>query len=108
MPGKTQRKKSNKSTRAYSGAKSGAKKRAGKSSGKNVRSGSDRKNSSKTLTLKKKRRQKEFTGILIIAFGILCALSIYNKNLTGLFGEIILHITTGLFGLVAYFLPPYS
>ncbi len=106
MPGKTQRKKSNKSTRAYSGAKSGAKKRAGKSSGKNVRSGSDRKNSSKTLTLKKKRRQKEFTGILIIAFGILCALSIYNKNLTGLFGEIILHITTGLFGLVAYFLPP--
>lgn len=103
MPGKTQRKKSTKSTRVRTGTKSGAKKRAGKSGNKNVKS---RNTNGKTMSIKKKRRQKEFAGILTIAFGILYALSIYHKNLTGLFGEIIVHITTGMFGFIAYLLPP--
>jgi len=60
----------------------------------------------KTMSIKKKRRHREFTGILVIAFSILFALSIYHKNLTGLFGEILLHISTGMFGFIAYFLPP--
>ncbi|NLK68692.1 MAG: DNA translocase FtsK [Clostridiaceae bacterium] len=58
------------------------------------------------MSIKKKRRHREFTGILVIAFSILFALSIYHKNLTGLFGEILLHISTGMFGFIAYFLPP--
>ena len=57
----------------------------------------------KTMSIKKKRRHREFTGILVIAFSILFALSIYHKNLTGLFGEILLHISTGMFGFIAYF-----
>lgn len=60
----------------------------------------------KTMSIKKRRRHREFTGILVIAFSILFALSIYHKNLTGLFGEILLHISTGMFGFIAYFLPP--
>ncbi len=57
-------------------------------------------------SLEKKRQHKEFAGILIIAFSILCALSIYIRDLTGLVGEIILYISTGLLGYIAFFLPP--
>jgi S-DNA-T family DNA segregation ATPase FtsK/SpoIIIE len=57
-------------------------------------------------SLEKKRQHKEFAGILIIAFSILCALSIYIRDLTGLAGEIILYISTGMLGFVAFFLPP--
>lgn len=89
MPGKTQRKKSARKTTA---------------SGKKVK---NRKNTgSKTKNIKKIRRRREIAGILTIAFSILFALSIYHKNLTGLFGEIILHVFTGMFGFVAYLLPP--
>lgn len=57
-------------------------------------------------SLEKKRQHKEFAGIMIIAFSILCALSIYIRDLTGLVGEIILYISTGMLGVVAFFLPP--
>ncbi len=57
-------------------------------------------------SLEKKRQHKEFAGILIIAFSILCGLSIYVRDLTGLVGEIILYISTGILGSIAYFLPP--
>lgn len=60
----------------------------------------------KLKSLEKKRQNKEFTGILVIAFSILCALSIYIRDLTGLVGEIILYISTGMLGFVAFFLPP--
>lgn len=98
MPGKTQRKKSAGSTRARTGTNSGTKKRVAKR-GQNNTNG-------RTMSIKKKRRKKEIAGILTIAFGILYALSIYHKNLTGLFGEIILHVSTGMFGFIAYLLPP--
>ena len=48
----------------------------------------------------------EFAGVLMIAFSILAGLSIYVRDLTGLVGEIILYISTGMFGFIAYLLPP--
>lgn len=57
-------------------------------------------------SLEKKRQHKEFAGILLIAFSILCGLSIYIRDLTGLVGEIILYISTGILGSIAYLLPP--
>lgn len=107
MPGKTQKKKSSRSTGAKTYQSSGSKKRVKNSGKKNVKSNSKSKNThGKTMSIKRKRRRSEFAGILTITFSILFALSIYYKNLTGLFGEIILHLTTGLFGFVAYLLPP--
>lgn len=43
---------------------------------------------------------------MLIALAILSAFSIYFRDLTGLVGEIILYISTGMLGLIAYFLPP--
>lgn len=106
MPGKTQKKKSTKSTRSNTGTNSRTKKRAttkSQKNSKNIKSSSN----GKAVSIKKKRRQREISGVLTIAFGILYALSIYIKNLTGLFGEIIVHITTGMFGCIAYLLPPF-
>lgn len=79
--------------------------------------GSHRSNSGKGKTSKqidqtklkkmtKRRQHKEFAGVLIIALAILSALSIYFRDLTGLVGEIILHISTGMLGFIAFFLPP--
>lgn len=105
MPGKTQKKKSTKSTSSRTGTNSRAKKRTtskGNKNTKNIKTG----NTGKTVSIRKKRRKREIAGVLIIAFGILYALSIYINNLTGLFGEIIVHVTTGMFGCIAYLLPP--
>jgi len=57
-------------------------------------------------SIEEKRRHGEFGGILIVALSILTGLSVYFKGLTGLFGEVILHVTTGMTGYIAYLLPP--
>ncbi|ANX01348.1 cell division protein FtsK [Thermoclostridium stercorarium subsp. leptospartum DSM 9219] len=82
------------------------KKTAAKSAGakKNVKK---RNTKGKTGKVKKVRSRNEISGVFTIAFGILFALSIYHKNLTGLFGEIIQHVSTGMFGFIAYLLPPF-
>lgn len=61
---------------------------------------------SKVKSIKVKRQRREFIGILVTAFSILSGLSIYFRGLTGLVGEIILHVTTGMLGFVAFFVPP--
>lgn len=48
----------------------------------------------------------EFMGILIIAFSVLIGVSVYFKGLTGLFGEIILTISTGMAGFNTFLIPP--
>ncbi len=104
MPPKAQKKKATNKARntTYS-----TRKRANtNSNSKKKTSVKNKSTRNKTMSIKKKRRHREFTGILVIAFSILFALSIYHKNLTGLFGEILLHISTGMFGFIAYFLPP--
>ena len=55
---------------------------------------------------KNKRQRREFTGVILIALSILFGLSIYTRNTTGIIGEIILHVLTGLFGFVAFVMPP--
>ena len=52
------------------------------------------------------RQRREFTGVILIALSILFGLSIYMRDITGIVGEIILHVLTGLFGFVAYIMPP--
>jgi S-DNA-T family DNA segregation ATPase FtsK/SpoIIIE len=54
----------------------------------------------------KKRQHREFTGVILIALSILFGLSIYMRNITGIVGEIILHVLTGLFGFVSFIMPP--
>jgi len=55
---------------------------------------------------KNKRQHREFTGVILIALSILFGLSIYVRNITGIVGEIILHVLTGLFGFVSFLMPP--
>lgn len=107
LPPKTQKKKTTKKASNNTYKNSRTKKRVNANSkSKNKRSTNNKSTQGKTMSISKKRRHKEFMGIMIIAASILFALSIYYKNLTGLFGEIILHLSTGMFGFIAYFLPP--
>lgn len=108
MSGRVQKKKTgntarnvNKAYRAGSG-KSGSPKKNGKTGSKSVKATAQ----TKVKNLERKRQHREITGIMIVAFSLLAGLSIYFEGLTGLIGEIIVYISSGLFGFVAYFVPP--
>lgn len=94
MPGKTQRKKPVRKSKKSAVSRKNA----------NTKNKSASRTGSRNI--KKIRRRREIAGVLVISFGILIALSIYYKNLTGLFGEIILNVFTGMLGFVAYLMPP--
>jgi len=48
----------------------------------------------------------EVSGLIIFAFGVLLALSIYFNNITGPLGDMLGKFVGGLFGLSAYAIPP--
>ncbi len=112
MAGKTQKKKiSNvKKTRTNSKKSTGSSGNGAKSvkstrsRQKTTRGKADA--TTKVTKIDEKGQNREFVGILIIALSILIGLSIYYKGLTGLFGEIILEISTGMAGFNAFFIPP--
>jgi len=82
--------------------KAGSRKTARTSgSGRNKKAAAAGKSSAKN-----KRQRREFTGVMLIALSILFGLSIYTRNTTGIIGEIILHVLTGMFGFVAFIMPP--
>lgn len=111
MSGRTQKKKNAKVSRTPKNGKNSAG-RGGKQAG-NIKNTKNRQNSKgdkaskrKVKKIDNKGQYREFSGILIIALSILVGLSVYFKNLTGLFGEIILEVTTGIAGFNAFFIPP--
>ncbi len=52
------------------------------------------------------RYNHEITGIMLFAFGVLVALSMYYKDSVGVFGSFIRSLLMGLLGLPAYLIPP--
>ncbi len=111
MSSKTQKKtakpgKQKKSTRTYKSSDVANRSGKIKKTQKQKRVNNARTSQVRIEDNKTKRQHREFVGILIIGLSILFGLSIYYKNLTGLFGEVILHIFTGMLGFIAYFLPP--
>lgn len=104
---KTTNKPQNAAKRTYNQSGTGNKRRQTSRKGSTGRQKAS-KNVSQTniKNIKTKRQHREFAGVLTVAFSILAGLSIYGKGLTGLVGEIILHVTTGMLGFVAFFLPP--
>ena len=112
MAGKTQRKKINNvkkprtnSKKSTGSSDSGA--RSVKSTRSRQKSTQSKAGASTKVTkMDEKGQNREFMGILIIALSILVGLSIYCKGLTGLFGEIILKISTGIAGFNVFFIPP--
>ncbi len=111
MSAKTQKKKTTASPK-----KRAVRKRKSSSSGAVSSSRSGYKRNTKTVRKnvngikpemkKNKQRHSEFVGVILIALSILFGLSIYLRNMTGIVGEIILHVSTGLLGFVAFFTPP--
>lgn len=77
--------------------------RAGKVSGSG---GNKRAAAAGKSSPRKVRQRRELTGVILIALSILFGLSIYMRNITGIVGEIILHVMTGLFGFIAFVMPP--
>ena len=69
-------------------------------------SGGNKKAAAVKSSPKNARQRRELTGVILIAISILFGLSIYMRNITGIVGEIILHVLTGLFGFVAFIMPP--
>jgi DNA segregation ATPase FtsK/SpoIIIE, S-DNA-T family len=67
----------------------------------------------KTQKKKYKRKESGFShynqeiiGILVFAFGVLVALSIYYKGSVGIFGKFIRELLLGFIGIPAFILPP--
>lgn len=110
MAGKTQKKNVNNAKKSNT-----KKKKSNGGTSRNV-SMKDTRNGQKTTRSKAsqtkvkkmddKGQHREFLGVLIIALSILIGLSIYFKELTGLFGELVLEISTGLAGFNAFLIPP--
>ncbi len=108
MSGRTQKKKpTSRTTNTHSRpSASGTRAKQSRSPKNNKSRNQSQNRQSKVKSIKKKRQHLEFAGVLMIAFSILAGLSIYVRDLTGLVGEIILYISTGMFGFIAYLLPP--
>lgn len=109
MAGKTQKKKVNKAKKTVTNRKKNQNGISREGSTKKSRSRQKITHSTSRAKVRRiddKGQHREFAGVLIIALSILFGLSVYFKGLTGLFGELILEISTGLAGFNAFLIPP--
>lgn len=110
MAGKTQKKKVNNAKKTDTSKKKNRNKINRNESVKNARNrqkaSQSRVSHTKVRKIDDKVQHREFMGVLIIAFSILFGLSVYFKGLTGLFGELVLEISTGMAGFNAFLIPP--